>query len=310
MKLRTELEIKKIDDLIQTKSSILSVGSCFADNIGNKLKKSGFDIEVNPFGIIFNPFSILNALISAQNGVVDEALHLKRDGHYFNYNCHSDLSANSANELSDLIKSKQIRVKDKLVNGDVLQITFGTAWVYQLLDSDKIVANCHKVPQKEFKKSLLNLDILKSIYNTFFTELFQQHPKLKVILSVSPVRHTKDGLAENNISKSILTLLADDLQVKFAQVYYFPAYELVIDDLRDYRFFKEDMVHPTDQAINYVYDAYKKTYCSGQCQEYIALAEKLEKAKTHRFMNASTIEIQKHQDAIQRMENDLIRLRG
>jgi hypothetical protein len=287
MKFRTEVNIKPQPDSISYKTEILSIGSCFADEIGLRLKDLNFPIDVNPAGIIFNPVSIAdffkNAIIENQN----DELILERDSLFYHYGFHSKVYGTTKSELKNEIEAISRRVKSKLLNGNVLLITFGTAWVYRHIQSNQIVANCHKIPQKEFTKELLSLDDLKRLYSDVFKQLVDKNPSLKIMLTVSPVRHVKDGVHENNLSKSVLLLLTDYLVKEFEQVNYFPAYELIVDDLRDYRFYKEDLIHPTKQAVDYVFDKFSETHFSEKTKQGVTLQKAMLNLKAHRSLHFS-----------------------
>lgn len=305
MNLTLKTTIQPNPGLISYQDKIISLGSCFADNVGHRLQQNGFDAVVNPYGILFNPFSILNNLIGALQNQVNEEMFVERGGQWFHFNYHSELNATSREELSRKIEAAHVKVRNNLTAGKVLMLTFGTSWVFQHKPSGSIVANCHKVAQDEFQKTLLDLGILKTIYRQFFTEIFQINPTLKVILTVSPVRHSRNGLHENNSSKAILHLLADDLVNHFEQVCYFPAYEVVIDELRDYRFYKEDLVHPSDQAVSYVFDLFSKAYMTDLTQQKMNLIEKIRKAEAHQFMHPTEEDVRKHELVINRMKEEL-----
>jgi len=304
MKFRTEVKTNFVGDLIHYKSNILAIGSCFADNIGGRLKEHEFSVVTNPFGIIFNPMSILNVLKNSLNQNIEEDLLIARDGHWFHFNYHSDITATSKQELISKISLNQSQTKKQLLESDVLMITFGTAWIYKYLKTQEIVANCHKIPQAQFKKELLDLDQLKDDYSIFFTDLFRQNKNRKIILTVSPVRHIKDGIHENNLSKSVLFLLSDYLEKKFDNVIYFPAYELIVDDLRDYRFYKEDLIHPTDQAIEYVYEKFSESYFSEKTKKAVELKSEIIKLEKHRFLNATDEEKKIHFEKIEIMKQE------
>lgn len=269
MKFRTEVIIKQKPDFISSKTEMILLGSCFAEEIGKRLEELSFPVSVNPAGIIFNPVSLADLLDNSSSSLVDERMLLARDDQHYHYGCHSKVYGKSKDELIQKIKIIQQQIKTKLTSAEILQITFGTAWAYRHLQTNNIVANCHKIPQKEFSKELLDLEELKQIYLKLFTRLFEINPKLQVLLTVSPVRHIKDGIHENNLSKSILLLLSDYLVNTFSKVSYFPAYELIVDDLRDYRFYKEDLIHPTNQAVDYVFEKFSETYFSNETRRSV-----------------------------------------
>jgi len=304
MKFRTTLPSFPKDNFISYNSEIHTVGSCFADSIGNRLIRDGFSATVNPFGIVFNPISIVDVFDHALSGKIEEELFIERSNHWFHFNYHSDMHAGSRNDLIELLRTKQEVMKTKLLNADVLVITFGTSTVYRHLTTNKIVTNCHKVPQQNFQKERLDLNVLKDRYTDFFEKLFAVNKKLKIILTVSPVRHIKDGLHENNLSKSILLLLSDYLQLKFDRLEYFPSYEIIVDDLRDYRFYKEDLIHPTEQAIDYVYNYFLEAFFKQETIHAIQVKRSIIKAQSHTFLAASNEEKNAHLKHISELEKE------
>lgn len=308
MKWRTTENIPDWGDYLSYHHSSLSIGSCFSDEIGNRLKNAGFDISVNPFGVIFNPVSILQLIQNALDGTVREELFLERDGMHFHYGYHSNISDSSKEELLKTIDGIQYAVQNKLLKGDHLFLTFGTAWAWRLKEQNAIVANCHKMPSNLFEKELIDFSRLAQFSKQLFTRLFQENPNLKVMLTVSPVRHTREGLHNNNVSKSILHLFAHHLVNAFEQVSYFPSYELVVDDLRDYRFYKEDLVHPNKQAIQYVFDHFKQSCFSAETMHKYEIHEKLRKAQAHHFLNATLDEVRKHETHIENLKKELAEL--
>jgi GSCFA family len=308
MKWSTEVKIESNPGYLGYEHSSLSIGSCFADEIGKNLKNAGFDISVNPFGVIFNPVSILQLIQNALDGELRESLFLERDLKHFHYGYHSSVFGSSKEDIKEKIEGIQYNVQRKLLEGDRLFLTLGTAWAWRLSNEQAIVANCHKMPSNLFKKELINLDRLEEFSQKLFSRLFEQNPKLKVMLSVSPIRHTKEGLHENNLSKSVLHLFENNLVNTFEQIEYFPAYELVVDELRDYRFYKEDLVHPTDQAVDYVINQFQKSFFNEQTQQRFSLNAQLRKAEGHLFMNATIDEVSKHEAYIENLKKKLTEL--
>jgi hypothetical protein len=193
--------------------------------------------------------------------------------------------------LQNFCAKKSTRIQEdtttQLKKSNRLILTLGTAWVYNWLKKDEIVANCHKIPAHEFKKELLDLNYLIKSYVQFFEELRAVNPNLEIILTVSPVRHIKNGLHENNLSKSILLLLANHLVKQFDFVHYFPAYEIVLDDLRDYRFFGPDLIHPSPQAIDYVYEKFGATYFDQTTQAIVSVQRKINALQAHRPLGSN-----------------------
>lgn len=279
MKFRSELIIAKSTFQIDHATTMLSIGSCFASEIGKRLTDARFDMLVNPFGTIFNPHSMAE-LISGNE--VQPDLFVQKDQKWCHFQLHSNLNNTDLQELKDQLSELRKMTLEKLAQTDVLILTFGSAWVYRHVESNKIVANCHKVPQQQFKKELLNLEELKHQYISLFDQLKSKNQKLRIILTVSPVKYLKDGVHENNLSKSILLLLCDFLVKRFDFVFYFPAFELVNDDLRDYRFYKEDLAHPNELAINYVFEKFGSVYFSDKTNEAIHIADDILRLKNHR----------------------------
>lgn len=307
MKFRTEVDIKPKPDSVSYKTEILSMGSCFADEIGQRLHDLGFSINVNPAGIIFNPVSIADFFKYTPGEKLNDELIVEREGMFYHHGFHSKVSAPTEARLKRQIEEILNLVNSKLLNGNLLLITYGTAWVYRHVKSNQLVANCHKVPQKEFSKELLSLEDLKEMYADLFEKLTKVNSSLKIMLTVSPVRHIKDGVHENNLSKSVLFLLTDFLVKKFDQVNYFPAYELIVDDLRDYRFYKEDLIHPTKQAVDYVFEKFGDTYFSEKTKQGVEIQKSIWQLKNHRLQTETGIN-EALSGKLKELEKDFIKL--
>jgi len=309
MKFRTELHIEKQSDSISQQDEILAIGSCFVENVGLKLKHLKFNININPFGIIFNPYSIakiLNQSLDSKIDLEDECEVIMQQNVFKSYDYHSKFNANSYNNFIALTDTKNNEVKKQLKSADYLILTYGTAWVYRLVESNKIVANCHKEPQSKFKKERLQLDMLVDVYINIFNRLFEQNPNLKIILTVSPVRHLKDGMIENNQSKSVLLLLCSTLSSHFKEnVIYFPSYDIQMDDLRDYRFYNSDLIHPNQMAIDYIFDKFSIAFFTEPTQLLNSKITKLYKLENHQFLNASDEDKQKHQSKIEALKREI-----
>lgn len=283
---RTPIEHLESELKIAYGQKILSLGSCFAESIGLRLKESKFKSLVNPFGTIFNPLSLFELLeMSLERSEIIEQSILKRDGVFYNYKFHSSLNDKSKKKLFEKIEERLNRTRNALLDGNTLILTFGSAWVYQEKNLDMLVANCHKQPQGNFEKRLLNLE---DIVPAFFAmkELVNRHnPDIKILLTVSPVRHTRDTLALNAVSKSVLRLACHYMSTMSDQVHYFPSYEIVLDDLRDYRFFEKDMIHPNEVAIDYVWNKFIEAHMDQDTQETLAKWSKLKTALDHKAFN-------------------------
>ena len=308
MKLTLDTKLPNQKGFIDYNSSIVTIGSCFSDAIGEKLKSSGFKTEVNSMGIIFNPASILKTLKSALSNKIEESHFLLRDEDYLSFDYHSNVSAKSEIELKKQISERNESLASLLKSCTHLQITFGTAWAYQLKKTGEIVANCHKVDETEFDKLLLDHDKLLTDWMQLINELYKLNPKLKILFTVSPVRHSKDGLRENNVSKGMLHELVYNLESEFTDVNYFPSYEILIDELRDYRYYASDLVHPSELAIDYIWMKFQRSYLSDASIDLVQLYTKLKQAKAHKFMNASANQKVQYQEFILQLEEKIRKL--
>jgi hypothetical protein len=264
-----------------------------------------FDCLINPFGTIFNPLSIEILLNSAliQNQF-EENLICERDGLFFHYWSHSDLVADSKDKLIAQLTLQQIQTKVYLEQGTHLILTLGTAWVYEL-PKFGVVANCHKQPSRHFSKRLLSLEEMESKLSALFENFSQILPHLKIILTLSPVRHIKDGVSENQLSKSLLRVLCTKLEKKYAAVSYFPAYEIMIDELRDYRFYKPDLIHPSEEAEGYIWKKWSDSHFSLETKAKIEEIRKVYLELAHKSFNP---ESNSHQNFLKNLLQKLERL--
>ncbi len=267
---------------------LLLIGSCFAENIGEKLSNSKFDSLINPNGILFNPASIATALRSYLQPGTRNTKPETNNGLYFSFAHHGSFSSSSKEELETKINLSHKKANAQLKAAKFLIITFGSAFAYRHVASDEIVANCHKLPQPEFKKELLSVEDIVADYKLLFEELKKFNPQLNIILTVSPVKYLRDGLIENNLSKAILIQSIHQLLTATANCLYFPAYELVTDDLRDYRFYKEDMAHPNEQAINYVWEKFADCYFNEETKKLNQKIKEVSQALNHRPLKPDT----------------------
>ena len=283
---------------------ILTIGSCFSDEIGERLAAIDMKVKVNPSGTLFSAMAIHKILKDSMNSVVDEKSFLQRENNCLHYDFHSSISGISEADLRLKINGIQNQVLGFLKNGNTLIITFGTAWAYRLRESNQFVANCHKMPQQLFEKELLSSAGLLNAWQELILDINKLNSKLKIIFTISPVRHSKDGLRENNLSKGILHQLVWDLEHAFENVHYFPAYEIVIDELRDYRFFKEDLIHPSTIACDYVFEQFCLAYFDSKNLELKQVAEKINRAERHVHLNSSESERQKHDQFIQDLKTE------
>ena len=280
---RTEIVGGRSDVPMQLKSTILTQGSCFSDAIGRRLRADKMNALANPFGVIYNPHSIHNILL---RGVFNEPppdhTFLQNQGLYLNYEVHSQFSSPRKETLSASLTNAIGSAHYFLKDCDWLILTYGTAFVYQRQDTGEIVANCHKVPAAAFSRTLQSVeDVLRS-FDNLYTHLIRFNPGIRIILTVSPVRHIKDTLALNSVSKSVLRLACHEISGKFDAVEYFPAYELMLDDLRDYRFYKSDMLHPSDDAEEYIWSKFQERYFSDELRDFVRRWRTVRSALAHR----------------------------
>ena len=273
--------------------SLLSMGSCFSDNIGKKLADHKFDVLSNPFGTIYNPISIFQTIKNALKNEVDKKDLIEVQGVYYHWQAHSAVSARDRENLLSSLNNQITLTNQQLAKSNWIIITFGSAYVYRFNQSGNIVANCHKVPKREFTKELLTLEEITTEFKSLIESFNSIGIEPNILLTVSPVRHVRDGLIENNLSKSILIQAVQELLKEYEQVHYFPSYEIMIDELRDYRYYKEDMVHPSDQAINYIWDQLISSYFDQESQNFIQELSKLLKAINHRPFHPQTTEHQR-----------------
>lgn len=290
---RTQIPINKAKIQIDYNSKILLFGSCFTKNIGDKLEYFKLQSHTNPFGILFHPKAIEQLIVDS----VNKKKYTQKDIFLFNerwhcFDVHSDLSDMSKEKLlSDLNGTIEFSFKS-IQEATHIIITLGTAWVYRLIETDRIVANCHKVPQKKFLKELLDPDeIAESLAGT--VSLIETiNKRAEIIFTVSPVRHLKDGFMENSLSKANLISGIHQISEPEKHIHYFPSYEMMIDDLRDYRFYKKDMLHPNETAIDYIWENFKKTWIKENAFKWMQEVDSIQKGLAHRPINPTT---EKHQ---------------
>lgn len=263
---------------------LLLFGSCFASHIGARLADAKFSCDVNPYGVLYNPLSISTALREIVQGKVygTEDLFFFRDCWHSPMH-HGDFSSQSAGETLERINGRIAGAHEQLAQAGCLLLTFGTSWVYEQKQTGRIVGNCHKQPEREFVRRRLSVDEIVADYTSLLSGLWALNAGLNVILTVSPIRHVRDGMHANQLSKATLLLAADRLQAAFPdRVFYFPAYELVLDELRDYRFYAEDMVHPSDVAIQYVWERFASLCFPEETLQIIEESENIRRALAHK----------------------------
>ncbi len=292
MELRTTFRLEPSSRKITYEDRVMFVGSCFASAIGSQMEMGHMPVMINPAGAVFNPISVCNTLDSITNRkqfLIDD-LHFY-DGTWLSFYHYTDFSSDDPIKVLDKINRRLEDAYEHLKHARFLFITFGTARVYKLKKSDLIVSNCHKIPSEQFESKLLTIDEIVSVWNAQLDKLKLLFPDLNVIFTVSPVRHWKDGAHGNQISKSILFVALDELQKHKTSPGYFPAYELLMDDLRDYRFYNEDMLHPSVEAITYIWEAFAKCYLDNNTLNTWKEICKITRAVNHRLNTDSSIKI-------------------
>jgi hypothetical protein len=252
MQLTTTFPIPTAPVLMNHRSKVLTMGSCFSASMGARLSLLPLEVKTQPFGTLFHPFAITRAL----SGGVSEEVY-EQNGYFLHPDYHSVFTATTADELLDDVRSVAAEVSNFITDTDFLLLTWGTSFSYFDKHLNKSVANCHKMPADRFEKRLSTVDEIVSNFGSLLSTL---PSTTQVVLTVSPVRHTKDGMLENQVSKSTLRLAADIVSKRFENVHYFPAYEIMLDELRDYRFYEADLIHPNEQAQDYIWERFKASY--------------------------------------------------
>ena len=273
MKLTTPIKLSRQNPPISYSSKVLLLGSCFAQNMGAKLEYYKFQQCTNPFGILFHPVAIEKLITRAVNQTwfTSKDVFLQNE-QWHCFLAHSKLSNTSEEDLISALNSALEKLRFSLLEASHVVFTFGTAWVYKHLEKDTIVANCHKVPQKEFVKQLLSPDDVSDVLLGIETKLRTINPTCSIINTVSPVRHIKDGLIANSRSKAHLIAGVQEIVSPEKFNYYFPSYEIMMDELRDYRYYKEDLIHPNQTAIAIIWNAFTGSWI---CPETAALQKKI-----------------------------------
>lgn len=281
MKFRTEIEIAPLAEGLAYGAKIFALGSCFAENISERLKRAKFSISTNPFGVLFNPFSIANALerlADARTFAVCDITAGKET--FFSFDAHSSLDGKSHTEAFGNLNKAVAQGAKSLADADWVILTFGTAWVYE--KEGKVVANCHKQPASHFVRRRLSVAEIVERYSQLFEGVLRDK---KVILTVSPVRHIGDGLQENSLSKATLRLAVEELVAKHENACYFPSYEILIDDLRDYRYYADDLAHPSKMAVDYVWERFCEAVLAEEAKVKMPFVEQIVAAAEHRPFN-------------------------
>lgn len=280
---QTVVDIDKPDFSLDYHSRLMLVGSCFAENIGKKLTEARFSVDCNPCGIVYNPESVAQVLwrlLEEREVTADELVW--HDGKWISWGHHGSYSASERDVCLEKMNARIRRGAEQLRKADLLLITFGTSWVYRYLPSGRVVANCHRFPESDFERFCLSVPEVVGLYDRLLDRLEQINPRVRVLFTVSPIRHWKDGAHGNQVSKSILLLAIDELVRRRERGCYFPSYEIVLDELRDYRFYAEDMLHISEVAVDYIWSRFKDTFLSADALQVMRQVEKINKGTNHR----------------------------
>lgn len=289
MHLRTPIELLDSPFHLDLDSPLVTIGSCFSECLGERLTQNKFNCLSNPFGTVFNPISIAKLLRNAiQPQPIPNHLFWENEGIWHHHDYHTHWWAKRREELEQKIDKTHHQVHRFLRTTQVVILTLGTAFVHKIKPNFTIVSNCHKRPAHDFKKELLTTKEIVQALSSTLDQLLIYNGKIRVILTVSPVRHTRESLQGNSLSKSTLRLACQELIGKYAHVSYFPSYEIMIDDLRDYRFYEPDLIHPNDVAQDYIFDVFTKTYLSTLTQDWLVRWQKVRKGLAHRPLHPGT----------------------
>jgi hypothetical protein len=288
MNLRTTFTIDSSGNRINYNTPVMFIGSCFASEIGARMDSGKMKVLINPAGVVYNPVSVGNTI----DLIIENRIFGKRDlynykGLSLSFSHYTDFSSEDVSQALTKINSATEIANNFLKHCSFLFITFGTARVYRFKETDKIVSNCHKIPASKFSGEILSVDEITSAWNYILNLLHSFNKDLRVIFTISPVRHWKDGAHGNQVSKSVLFLAVEQLLKHHIVEGYFPADELIMDDLRDYRFYSEDMLHPSPTAINYIWNAFSGCYFDSETIALWKEANSITKARNHRFLSDS-----------------------
>ncbi|MDP4657359.1 MAG: GSCFA domain-containing protein [Algoriphagus sp.] len=288
-------------------SKVVSLGSCFAQTIGSKMKAAKFDVLVNPFGTLFHPLNLADLLKQAISAAqMDPDGVVEREGVFVHYGAHSDVKGGTRTELEENYTCQMLALHHSLKEATHLVLTLGTAWIYQHKEFGR-VANCHKQAAALFEKKISSLDELALELESGLEMLLLHNPNLKIILTLSPVRHTKEGVSENQLSKSLLRVLCAQLEQHNEAVTYYPAYEIMVDELRDYRFYKSDLVHPSEEAENYIWEKWQQFSFSQETRQKVVEIQKIQLDLAHRSFNPDS---EAHRKFLQNLLGKLERMQG
>jgi hypothetical protein len=291
---RTELKPQRASFDIDYQGFTLGIGSCFIENIGTMLDVRQLPFLQNPFGIVYNPLSIarqLSAILAVQNdSFFSENDLFIHNGLWGSLQHHGRFSGENRDLVLQTMNGTLQTAQNFFKKTNRILLTFGTSNVFVWKETGEVVANCHKLPPQYFETKRLSVEEMVDCFKPVFEKIMEQNSDCQIILTVSPIRHVRDGLVENNRSKAVLLLVCEQLSQIFNQVHYFPAYELVMDDLRDYRFYDRDMIHPNSTAIEYIWQYFADTYFDKKTKSIIQEVEKINAMQAHRPLHGANTE--------------------
>lgn len=308
MNLRTEINPPKSSWNLQVRDTVVTLGSCFATAIGKRLLDNKFHALVNPFGTTYHPLALdrlLNYVLTKQ--LPHPSTYVRRNETWYNYDFHSSFFGETEGQLTEQIKKQIGQAREFLNQAHALILTYGTAFLYEIAESGRSVANCHRMPPAFFRRRLVSAEEITRSFQGTLATLRSINPRLQIILTVSPVRHVKDTLPMNSVSKSILRVACHQMQETEQGVAYFPSYELVMDDLRDYRFYQSDLIHLTPLAEDYLWKKFCDTYCAEDTLRFMEQWQALQQALSHRPFHPLSNE---HQEFVRRTIENLKGLQG
>ena len=289
----TEVQVNDVGWKMSYQDKMMLMGSCFSENIGEKLKRRKFQVDVNPFGIIYNPLSVAKSIRILLSGKTYRQEDLfENNGIWGSFDHHGRFSSTSAGQTLSAVNNQLEYSRAFLRESAYLLITLGTSWVYELKATGKVVSNCHKFPAGDFKRFRITPGEIVAEFREVLTALWKFNPELKVLFTVSPVRHLKDGAVGNQLSKAALLLATDRLITGFGneRCAYFPSYEIMMDELRDYRFYAPDLLHLNQVAVDYIWERFAQVLISEDCRKMAKNVLKIVKAREHRPFNPETVD--------------------
>ena len=290
MILQTEIKIQPLEQTIRYGDGLLFLGSCFADEVGGICRGLGFDAMVNPFGVLYNSASIAQSVERLDSGkpFCHKDVIGVGEGQYCTFSHNTAFWNCSEDALLEQVNRSLAEAHTHFLKSKWIIVSLGTSWVFQDKETQDVVSNCHKLPAARFERVFLSVESVQ-----YLSKIVQQHPEKRFIFTVSPLRHLKDGLHENQLSKAALLLAVDQVCNRFGNAHYFPAYEILLDELRDYRFYKEDMIHPTEQAVRYIWERFADFAMNPKEKPAMKAATELKQMLQHRPMFPESVAFRK-----------------